>query len=260
MNRKIFIFMLSISILIGGVPFYVYHKYYKGAFSITNQDWGNFGSFIGGTTGALLSTLSLLVLIYTLHITIKNSKEQLSNQQLNHDAQMKLQKDIHNQERDLTRFSMNIQLLNNYIDILNKKLDVKKYKIFIPLRQTYSSAPELATLNRLFTLLQSELLHNPDASLQSPYKIIVDSKITYIEELVPISNIIGIISNEENERFRANYISIFLAGTHRERTYWLLCHVINYSDEARLAALANPSLLVLPENLLDLFKRHHKLA
>lgn len=38
--------------------------------SSSGEDWGNFGDYFGGVAGALLSFLSILLLVYTIHLQI----------------------------------------------------------------------------------------------------------------------------------------------------------------------------------------------
>lgn len=59
--------LLVISIVSGAYYFIVGSAY---PLSSNGEDWGNFGDYFGGVAGALLSFLSILLLVYTIHLQI----------------------------------------------------------------------------------------------------------------------------------------------------------------------------------------------
>ena len=73
MKKILFVFPLVIITLLIFAPLAVYFLNFSGGFSSLNTDWGSFGSYVGGTVGAVLSGLGFIVLSVTLIITIKHN-------------------------------------------------------------------------------------------------------------------------------------------------------------------------------------------
>lgn len=75
-NVKVLIFSISITaILTAPILFYAFNL--GGHISHKNEDWGDFGSFIGGMYGSLFSFLSLIAVLYSLQLSQKNNHEQI---------------------------------------------------------------------------------------------------------------------------------------------------------------------------------------
>lgn len=58
-------------------PIYMYKTHMDSSFSLKNSDWGDFGSFFGGVYGSIISSITLLVVIWSSYKTNKASNEQL---------------------------------------------------------------------------------------------------------------------------------------------------------------------------------------
>ncbi|WP_337055524.1 hypothetical protein [Serratia marcescens] len=58
-------------------PILLYREQMDSTLSLKNSDWGDFGSFIGGVYGSLLSSITLLVIIITSYITNSINNEQV---------------------------------------------------------------------------------------------------------------------------------------------------------------------------------------
>ena len=245
-----------VSFLLGCIPLTIYLLYFKGPFSTQNSDWGDFGSFIGGSSGALLSTLSLLVLIYTLFVTIQNSKDMLKNQKENHNEQINIQEKIHRNERDLTRFSLNNQLLATFIGILNKKLTSKKYALYSQLSGSMQLVLAKDAIPFLISSLDARLASKTHTGKDAIHAVMDDLKLDFFEEMIPLLSIIGIIRNEPNYNFRVNFIAIFHASTERLPIFWLI-HYASVRSAIMSEALDNePDLNLMPREILAVFKKN----
>ncbi|QIX78380.1 hypothetical protein [Serratia marcescens] len=66
-----------VSITILAKPILLYREQMDSTLSLKNSDWGDFGSFIGGVYGSLLSSITLLVIIITSYITNSINNEQV---------------------------------------------------------------------------------------------------------------------------------------------------------------------------------------
>jgi hypothetical protein len=79
------------------VACYFYFDQFSGDFSPNPSDWGDFGSYIGGTVGALFASLSFLALLYTVLLqreelttairALEDGAESQRKQVENHEAQ-----------------------------------------------------------------------------------------------------------------------------------------------------------------------------
>ncbi|EBM5746001.1 hypothetical protein D1298_02000 [Salmonella enterica] len=69
------ILVLAILAVVPLLPYlYIFHE----GFSHKSDDWGNFGSFMGGAVAPFLSVLSIVLVLRTIELTQKNHSEQLS--------------------------------------------------------------------------------------------------------------------------------------------------------------------------------------
>lgn len=88
MKKRYVILFILISIIIGFTPAFIYCLKFNESIlplnkvisnlSKDNQSWGNFGSFLSGTTGALFSFIGTLAVIWTLIKTHEASEKQIS--------------------------------------------------------------------------------------------------------------------------------------------------------------------------------------
>ena len=77
MSRILFVFVVGLLLIaaVGGA-YYAYVGF-ELPLSTRGQDWGEFGDYFGGVAGALLAFISVLLLVYTIHL----QSEQLSSAQ-----------------------------------------------------------------------------------------------------------------------------------------------------------------------------------
>lgn len=66
------------SIILLATPIYMYITHMDSSLSLKNSDWGAFGSFIGGVYGSIISSITLLVVLWSSYKTNKTSSEQLA--------------------------------------------------------------------------------------------------------------------------------------------------------------------------------------
>ncbi|MBE3286626.1 hypothetical protein [Enterobacter cloacae complex sp. P31C] len=76
-NAKMLIFSLFISLALI-LPIILYALHMGGTLSNKNEDWGDFGSFIGGIYGSFFSSLSLIVVVAAALETYRSNKEQIA--------------------------------------------------------------------------------------------------------------------------------------------------------------------------------------
>ncbi|ELJ5765652.1 hypothetical protein RS411_002300 [Enterobacter hormaechei] len=76
-KAKMLIFSLFISFTLI-LPIVLYALHMGGSLSNKNEDWGDFGSFIGGIYGSFFSSLSLIVVVLAALETYRSNKEQIA--------------------------------------------------------------------------------------------------------------------------------------------------------------------------------------
>ena len=76
-NFNIWIIAVLISLALI-VPIFLYATHMGGGLSHKNEDWGDFGSFIGGIYGSLFSSLSLIVVIFASIQTYRSNQAQVN--------------------------------------------------------------------------------------------------------------------------------------------------------------------------------------
>jgi hypothetical protein len=76
-NAKTLFFFLLISLVLI-LPIVLYALHMGGTLSNKNEDWGDFGSFIGGIYGSFFSSLSLIVVVLAALETYRSNKEQIA--------------------------------------------------------------------------------------------------------------------------------------------------------------------------------------
>ncbi len=91
-NKQVFLFSCVIASLIAA-PIILYTVSIGGGFSHKNEDWGDFGSYIGGIYSVMFSAASLIAVLYSMQKTQKNHREQikiLNNEQTINELQILL--------------------------------------------------------------------------------------------------------------------------------------------------------------------------
>lgn len=102
-------------VLIVAVPVGFYFTNFTGGLSPLSSDWANFGSYLSGTLGSILSTASVIALIITLH---KTSRDSRVTQSLTLQALEKSERQIALMEQEFK-----VHLLMGYVANLNQAFD-----------------------------------------------------------------------------------------------------------------------------------------
>jgi hypothetical protein len=150
MLKKVVLITTAIVICIVAGVCYFYFKHVTGDLSPNPSDWGNFGSYIGGTVGALFASLSFLALLYTVLLqreelttaikALEDGAKSQRKQVENHEAQ-KFEAtfysllDLHNQAVKELNFTSND--LSGYLDNLNTIDESVHIKSYLAKRQAH---------------------------------------------------------------------------------------------------------------------------
>lgn len=81
MSRKyLYVLLFILTALLAAVTFFYYFNNFKGSFSSKSDDWGDFGSYIAGTLGIVLSTANFIFLYLTFREQqVKSDRQQFES-------------------------------------------------------------------------------------------------------------------------------------------------------------------------------------
>jgi len=87
---------------------------FSGEFSTNQSDWGDFGSYIGGTVGALFASLSFLALLYTVYLQREELTTAIKALQDGAESQQKQAENYEAQKFETTFYSL-LELHNDAV-------------------------------------------------------------------------------------------------------------------------------------------------
>lgn len=149
--RKLLLLLAVCSVvLFGVVSFYFYEMYSFGHKSISNnnQDWGNFGSFVGGILSPIFSLLSV---IFVFHATLATRADQQKNM-------------------DAIEQNNRLNYLIKIIELCNSSLDKRPLpEGIVPIKQiqVYEGHSEMVLLDQ--TSVRSLLLQQHSAKTRGKF-------------------------------------------------------------------------------------------
>lgn len=197
MNAKTLFFFLLISIaLISPIVLYALHM--GGGLSNKNEDWGDFGSFIGGIYGSFFSSLSLIVVVFAALETYRSNKEQIAisrNDQHYNQFNMLVSnlrsgfpqqyKNIHNEVRHIANHYRNfeirlgISVLTLYDDNISLENNLRNYANQYYLHEHQQLFEKEARLFKCIINIIATTSHD----LSQAFKIIFENTFTEAERL-----------------------------------------------------------------------------
>ncbi|WP_165725960.1 putative phage abortive infection protein [Pseudoalteromonas sp. SA25] len=147
---------VAFAIGFAGLIFGLYFNNFSGEFSASQSDWGSFGSYIGGTIGAVFALLSFLALVYTVCLQRKELK--LAIEALNTSADAHEQQVENNklQKFESTFYSL-LELHNNALKDLMSS-DSKYKSIPNRIEDQYLASVEMFLERKQKLILEDELL------------------------------------------------------------------------------------------------------
>lgn len=92
----------------------LYFYIFSGEFSSSQSDWGDFGSYIGGTVGALFASLSFLALLYTVYLQREELTTAIKALQDGAESQKKQAENYEAQKFETTFYSL-LELHNDMV-------------------------------------------------------------------------------------------------------------------------------------------------
>lgn len=229
-------------------PLAIYFSNFPNGFSNSNNDWGSFGSYVGGTVGATLSGLSLIVLAITLIMTIQHhSAERRASKETFELSKTSYEEQIKHQKKEF-----NLLLINSYIDALNKQLSSRTY-------DEAKCSNETEFCDKALELFKHIVKNNPKSKdvFTLAFSALNELYARYDSECTTLGAIEEIIINEPDNEVKHHFRAQVSAKINPELLFWLqiyLCHCSDgYKNKILSNKLFNPTL-----RLLDAFPEHCK--
>lgn len=120
----------------------LYFRMFSGEFSTNQSDWGDFGSYIGGTVGALFASLSFLALLYTVYLQREELTTAIKALQDGAESQQKQAENYEAQKFETTFYSL-LELHNDAVRSL--ELNSNDFSGYISNLRTLDDSSDVST-------------------------------------------------------------------------------------------------------------------
>lgn len=149
-NILVFTF-LGLIVLLSLVIFtYIYGGGFSNGFSKHSQNWGDFGSFFGGTVGVIISSLSIFLVLLTIKQQSKQIRQQSKQIQLIENENL-----VQEHLRHLNKYEDEIdKLLEREIVFFRGEVTVRLYEQVYEIAERPNAENHLVYINSLDLLLQ----------------------------------------------------------------------------------------------------------
>ncbi|HGM5455177.1 TPA: hypothetical protein ACKPZ5_003142 [Serratia marcescens] len=221
-------------------PILLYREQMDSTLSLKNSDWGDFGSFIGGVYGSLLSSITLLVIIITSYITNSINNEQVR---------------LLRNEQHFSNFSKLLEYLqHNYIKYYNSSDGVKNIHDFYKRFEVWLAISVIGTGYDEELSVKENLFNNATKrfSENEQYEDL------FLKEAKLFKCIIGIIENSPSELSDAMKIIFETTFSETER-FSLSTYTYAHYPETRAFLKSWVSLTIVPPQSIIQAKQNLKL-
>jgi uncharacterized membrane protein len=222
-------------------PIFLYFWNFHFGFSNKSAAWGEFGSYVSGTVGSLLSAASLTALIVTLYWTSKNNRE---TQMLTMEALKKTERQIVLMDR-----SFKIQLFSSYVDGLAQILLKKKYTDKdgreISRDEFFDRAYHHLAVHVWARQTNAIVENRRGVDVYLPGTILEEMKVSFSEEHVSYRYVLDFFHSCEDGDLKNILVRDLCLKTDRDALFWLTGHAYIYMRD--LLSRENHRLFIFPE-------------
>ncbi|HDZ8014065.1 TPA: hypothetical protein RUS85_004732 [Citrobacter amalonaticus] len=193
LNKKyIFILKVITVIIILLIPLCLYLSKFNNGLSINSQDWGAFGSFVGGIYAPLAAIISVYILVKTLHSMDSHNKAMQTHL---------------NRDKELGNIKWLTDLLRNMLD---KKYEAGHHNFYSSLKSR----------------LEHKLRHNynPDSAIlkNEAMKLMEENKELFINETILFDDLFYRVIHIDDINDGAISSMILIAKLSPEERFWLM--------------------------------------
>lgn len=154
-NKFFWISLVCLGIFV--VVCFLYFRNFSGSFSSKQSDWGDFGSYFGGTLGALFASLSFLALLYTIYLQRRELETAISALKKSATAQHEQSKTYEIQRFEVTFYSLLEQHNQVLTELKSQKEEYSSYLCNLFTLDDSQALPKYLEKKQSHILEQSEL-------------------------------------------------------------------------------------------------------
>jgi hypothetical protein len=236
--------IVVVIIIVSSVPAAIYFLNFNGTLSDDSSIWADFGSYISGTTGSLLSTLSVLALVYTLFKTSRDNR-------ITHELTLKSIEKAELQVKFMDR-EFKTNLLRSYISNFNQSLSQKE---FFDYEGNELSQQEFVSecYRRLGNSIWARMSNNiPEKrrgfDFRLPGIILSECKTTFKDETKNLFYILDLIDRCEDEELKTILVKTYHSDINQDLVFWVTGYA--YSQQPHISKILDrnmQSLLFMTE-------------
>lgn len=254
MPRKyIYLLLFIVTTGLAIITFYYYLANFGGAFSKEAADWGNFGSYIAGTLGIVLSTANFIFLYLTFkEQKVANDRQQFENSLF---SLLKIHQDYVGQSTDHTNL-IDFETVNNVKLVGHELLDfiweIEKNKM----DDLYRSGLKRSTNKEFLSLMNKYLLNynlrNNKFIQSKEYLMAINDSILEMYTYIRDSKMIG-------QKDKSFYYGILLRSLRQSEKFFLFAFYIQENNGWRARKLIEDydfKLLCNPEPWMKSLEKH----
>jgi hypothetical protein len=225
------------------VPLGFYFYQFHNGLSAQSSDWANFGSFLSGTLGSILSAASVIAIILTLH---KTSKDSRITQALTIQALEKTERQIALMEQE-----SKVGLLMGYINTINQLFTEIEFKLNdeIVSRESFLEEAYHRLSSNIWARKSNSIKKNRRGfDFYLPGQILNEMSMRFSKEGRAYWYVLDLIDKSGGE-LKSVLVKTLLAHMNRDLLFWLSAYV--FLENRDLMSRDNYNLFFVSDRAAD---------
>lgn len=200
MEKFIYFIFIIVAILFFIVISGTYFYHFSGSFSNSQEIWGTFGDYIGGTLNPILGFLSLIALLYT--INLQNNELSLSRKEIKRSIKKDEDKDIKILNQALLNIALQLNTISNIKILLSKYKTIHEQAFCMPAEKNFNDVVKI-NINEIALILfeNSQLLIELYVEQEGFLQTLESLKIRhehFLNKLQPVMTELGLLDRPSN--------------------------------------------------------------
>lgn len=226
-NKLILYFFIAAMILILLTPLYLYiSTFSENGFSNQSQAWSNFGSYIGGVYGSIFSSISVIVLCFTLYLTKK-----YNNQQIDILFKSQSKNDFCSLFDSLAEKMNNIDYKGLSTDNEDEFISACEHELFLLLTENHDFYDVVNKTNDIFNSYWFKVLR------------------PYYDVILIASEILQMLDDADN-KMKGFFLAYMESKSSTKRLFWLFSFLYHFDEKNRLILDRNLRALRIPKGYI----------